>query len=215
MLKTLFFQCQEATCTGTATNQRAMFTLNQLMPTELIGQKRDYCHGCFNRLTSSNMSKSQFRIAVASQRTAEKYAVTLDAAMQHATMENLIFDSYIKLKKTLEEDEARILTRMGDKAYHKLIMDCINNDKDPDPGTDHRLMATQTLQDVISITVSAREALGKARLTTATKATEFMRVIVGNEGSLISAGGGYYCQTCWTQPKYDYHWTKAFFLEVP
>jgi hypothetical protein len=52
-----------------------MFTLNQLMPTELNGKKRDYCHNCFNRLTSSNMSKSQFRIGVASQRTAEKYAV--------------------------------------------------------------------------------------------------------------------------------------------
>jgi hypothetical protein len=145
---------------------------------------------------------------VTSRRTAEKYAVTLDETMEHAPLKNLIFNRYNNLKKTLPES-AKILKKMGAPAYRNLIMDCINNDKDPDPGTDHRLMATQTLQDVISITVSARKALGKARLATATKGTEFMRVIVGNEGSQIAAGGGYYCQTCWTQPKYDYHWTLA------
>jgi hypothetical protein len=192
-----------------------MFPLSQLMPTEVEGKKKDYCHKCFKRLTNEDMSKSAFKIGVASLRAADKYAVTLDDAMVHATLENLIFNSYKQLRQTLEKDQARILTRIGDKVYHKLIMDCLRQHTEPEPGMDISLIAAQTLQDVISITVSAREALGKARLTTATKATEFMRVIVGSERSVIAAGGGYYCQTCWTQPKYDYHWTKAKKLEVP
>ena len=36
-----------------------------------------------------------------------------------------------------------------------------------------------------------------------------MRVIFGDDHTEVAAGGGYYCQACWAQPKYDYHWTKA------
>ena len=54
---------------------------------------------------------------------------------------------------------------------------------------------------------AARKAFGKARLATATKNTEFMRVIFGDDESDIAAGGGYYCQECGAQPKLDYHWT--------
>ena len=32
---------------------------------------------------------------------------------------------------------------------------------------------------------------------------------VGDEGAEVCAGGGYYCQTCWSQPKYDFQWTVA------
>ena len=56
---------------------------------------------------------------------------------------------------------------------------------------------------------AARKAFGMARLATATKSTEFMRVIFGDEQSDIAAGGGYYCQECGTQPKLDYHWTAG------
>ena len=79
----------------------------------------------------------------------------------------------------------------------------------PDPKSDLALRAKQTVQDVMSIILSARKALGKARLATATKAAEFMRVIVGDEKTKVAEGGGYYCQDCFTQPVYDYHWTKA------
>jgi hypothetical protein len=98
---------------------------------------------------------------------------------------------------------------MGDKAYRKLVMDMMRRRMGPNPDADVSLLAAQTLEDVISITLSARKALGEARLTTATKATEFMRVIIGSDASVIAAGGGYYCQNCWTQPKFDFHWTLA------
>ena len=65
------------------------------------------------------------------------------------------------------------------------------------------------MQDVISITLSARKTPGTARLATVTKTAEFMRVILGDEQTQVSAGEGYYCQSCYTQPKYDYHWPRA------
>ena len=57
--------------------------------------------------------------------------------------------------------------------------------------------------------MSARRAFGKARLTTATKSTDFMRVILGHDDSQVAVGGGFYCQECVTQPRNDYHWTVA------
>jgi hypothetical protein len=54
VLRTLFFPCQNPACTATNLKgtesyspQSNMFTLNQLMPTELNGKKRDYCCNCF------------------------------------------------------------------------------------------------------------------------------------------------------------------------
>ena len=79
----------------------------------------------------------------------------------------------------------------------------------PDATSDLAVLTSQILQDVIDLTNSARKALGKARLTTLTKGAEFMRVIFGDGHTEVAAGGGYYCQACLTQPKYDYHWTKA------
>lgn len=57
--------------------------------------------------------------------------------------------------------------------------------------------------------MSARKAFGKARLTTATKCTDFMRVILGHENSQVAVGGGFYCQDCFTQPRNEYRWTVA------
>ena len=79
----------------------------------------------------------------------------------------------------------------------------------PDPTLDLAVLASQTLQDVIDVTNSARRALGKVRFITMTKGAEFMRVIFGDDHTEVAAGGGYYCQACLTQRKYDYHWTKA------
>jgi hypothetical protein len=78
-----------------------------------------------------------------------------------------------------------------------------------DPCKDLKLLAASTLEDVVRLSRAARQALGKARLATVTKSAEFMRVIFGDETTEVAAGGGYYCQTCGTQPKYDYQWTKA------
>jgi hypothetical protein len=211
VMKTLFFPCQNPVCAAKKNlTQSHMFTLNHLMPTEVEGKKKDYCHLCFTHLMKTNMSKSAFKIKVAALRAAERWAVTLDdVTMVHATLDNLIFNSYKTLMKTLKDDEQEILKRIGDCAYRKMIKDCIRQNKQPDPEMDGALIASHTLHDVLSITLSARKALGKARLNSATRATEFMRVIVGSETSQIAAGGGYYCQTCWCQPKYGYFWTKA------
>ena len=62
-----------------------MFLLSQLMPTLVEDKKKDYCHKCFKDFTRSNISKSAFKIGVASQRTAEKYAVTLRWRMTWST----------------------------------------------------------------------------------------------------------------------------------
>ena len=79
----------------------------------------------------------------------------------------------------------------------------------PDPTSDLSLLASHTLQEAVDLTNSARKALGKARLTTLTNGAEFMRVILGDDHTEVAAGGGYYCPACFTQPKFDYHWTKA------
>ena len=80
---------------------------------------------------------------------------------------------------------------------------------EPLPLNDVKLCAKQTIIDVVQLTLSARKALGEARLATVTKCTEFMRMIFGDDSTEVAAGGGYYCQECMTQPKYDYHWWKA------
>ena len=46
------------------------------------------------------------------------------------------------------------------------------------------------MKDIVNITLSALKALGEARLATATKATEFMRVIFGDESTEVALGGG-------------------------
>ena len=102
-----------------------------------------------------------------------------------------------KLRKELQGDAKKFLEKLGDKNYRKVVMDMLRQ-RDPNPGSDVSLVAAQTLEDVVSITLSARRALGEARLATATKSAEFMRVIFGNETTQVAAGGGYYCQTCWT-----------------
>ena len=65
------------------------------------------------------------------------------------------------------------------------------------------------MQEVVDLTNAAHNALRKARLATLTKGGEFMRVIIGDDHTEVAAGGGYYCQACFTQPKFDYHWTEA------
>ena len=101
------------------------------------------------------------------------------------------------------------MKNIGDVGYKKIVMDMLNQGKESDPSTDLGLATQQTLRDVVNLTLSARKALGAARLATVTKSAEFIRVIFGNESTLVAAGGGYYCQKCMIQPKYDYHWTKA------
>ena len=80
---------------------------------------------------------------------------------------------------------------MGWEKYHKLVVDMMK--KKTNPKADAFLCAAQTLQDVVDLTMSARKAFGKGRLTTATKSTEFMRVILGNDDSQVAVGGEYYC----------------------
>ena len=129
--------------------------------------------------------------------------------MIHQPLENLIFNSYKKLKKASIGDGKKLMEKIGDGGYRKLVMDLMRQGKTSDPGSDLVLQTAQTLQDVVNLTCAARKAFGEARLATATKAAEFMRVIFGSETTEVAAGGGYYCQKCMIQPKYDYHWTKA------
>ena len=129
--------------------------------------------------------------------------------MIHRPLENLIFNSYKKLKNESIGDGKKLMEKIGDGGYRKLVMDLMRQGKTSDPGSDLVLQTAQTLKDVVNLTFAARKAFGEARLATATKAAEFMRVIFGSETTEVAAGGGYYCQKCMIQPKYDYHWTKA------
>ena len=74
---------------------------------------------------------------------------------------------------------------------------------------DVQILARQTLTDVVNMTQKVKQAIGTKRLQTAAQVAEFLRVIVGSDVSRVAAGGGYYCQTCWTQPKHDMHWTVS------
>ena len=75
----------------------------------------------------------------------------------------------------------RFLHKLGDSGYRKLVMDMIRQNKTPDPNAEASLYTAQTLQDVVSITLAARKAFGKARFKTAAAAAEFLRVMVGDE----------------------------------
>ena len=122
-------------------------------------------------------------------RTAEKYAVTLDDAMKHKPVESIIFDAYKQVLKQSRGHGKELLQRMGNAAYKRMVLDCMNGEN-PNPNNDAALSVTQTMDNVIKLTMSARKAFGKARLATATKAADFMRVICGDESTRVAAGGG-------------------------
>ena len=149
------------------------------MPTLVDGKKKDYCFDGFNKHTGSYISKKQFKLSVIHHRTAEKVAVTFNDAMVHTPLENLILYAYVEMERKASGEGKRLLKKMGDKGYRKLVMDMIRQ-KVTDPTLDASLYAAQTMQDVVSITLSARKAFGRARLATVTKSAEFMRVIFGS-----------------------------------
>ena len=95
------------------------------------------------------------------------------------------------------EGEAKtVLRKLKEAGYRKIVMGMINQNQhadSPDPTSNLSIRAKQTVEDVMSSILSARKALGKVRLATATKAAEFMRVIFGDEKTKVAVGGGYYC----------------------
>ena len=51
----------------------------------------------------------------------------------------------------------------------------------PDPGQDGLLLANQTMQNVLTMMLAARKAYGASRLLVASKACEFLRMILGGD----------------------------------
>ena len=176
ILNKLLFKCACPDCAATGT---ILLTLNHLTPTLVDGKTKDYCFDGFNKHTGSSLSKKQFKLSVIHHRTAEKVAVKFDDAMVHAPLENLIFNSYLAKKRKASGAGKRMLKKMGDKSYRKLVMDMIRQEV-TDPTLDATLYAAQTMRDVVSIMVSARKAFGRAQLATVMKSAEFMRVILGS-----------------------------------
>ena len=127
--------------------------------------------------------------------------------MEHTPVESIIFNSYTSMVKNAVGEKKRFLKKMGHTNYKKLVIDMMNNKADPK--ADAYMCAEMTMQNVVALTMAARKAFGRERLTTATKSCEFLRVIFGSDQTEVAAGGGYYCQTCGTQPKYDFQWTVA------
>ena len=125
--------------------------------------------------------------------------------MIHPPVETIIFNSYKNLLKTASGGEKKFLKQMKISGYRKIVLDMIR--EKINPRADVLICAVQTLQNVVDLTMAARKAWGKARLATVTKATDFLRMVVGNEDSEVAVGGGYYCQDCYTQPKNDFNWT--------
>ena len=98
---------------------------------------------------------------------------------------------------------------IGPENYRKIVMAMCRGNKIPDdlnPGQDGILVAKQTLQDVVSMTLAARKAYGASRMLVATKACEFIRMVTGDDDTEICVAGGYYCQDCETQPVHDFKW---------
>ena len=123
----------------------------------------------------------------------------------HPSVECIIFNSYKNLLKTASAGERKSLKQMQIPGYRKIVLDMIR--KKTNPKADVLVCATQTLQNVVNLTMAARKAWGRAKLATVTKACGFVRMVVGNEDSEVAVGGGYYCQDCYTQPKNDFNWT--------
>ena len=206
----IIFPCQGETCDCRARGN--MYTLVNLMPTLVGASKKDLCFHAYNSHMHSKISKKQFKIMVAQMRLADKYAITLTEDMKHSPIQNLIFNSYKSLKAKALPDGQRLLKQIKADGYSKIVLDMIRNNNKVANASIHGELSrflNQTLTDVVTLTLSARKALGEARLTTLTKSTEFMRMIFGDETTQVAAGGGYYCQDCFTQPKYDFHWSKA------
>mgnify|MGYP003324829835 CR=1 FL=1 len=106
-LRKLMFSCGGPSCPSKG---EAMFTLNHLMPTEVEGMTKDYCYECFKDFMEADMSKKAFVLGVMRLRMSEKLAVTLQDAMVHAPLENLIFNSFKKLQKEAQGEGKRFLT---------------------------------------------------------------------------------------------------------
>ena len=50
------------------------------------------------------------------------------------------------------------MKNIGDVGYKKIVLDMLNQGKEPDPTTDLGLATQQTLRDVVNLTLSARKA---------------------------------------------------------
>ena len=102
-----------------------------------------------------------------------------------------------------------MIKMIGSGNYCKIVMAMCRGNQIPDdlnPGQDVILVAKQTLQDALSMTLAARRAYGASRLLVAGKACEFIRMVTGGDETEICIAGGYYCQDCQTQPVHDFKW---------
>ena len=130
----------------------------------LVGDKqKDYCHACFNGHLKKDISNKAFRLRVGRLRCAEKKAIETTEEMDHTPIGSIVFSSWKKLKANAKGDTKRLLEKLGESNYRKLVIQMNEGilSTPPDPSSDLNVLASQTLQDVIDLTNSARKALGK------------------------------------------------------
>ena len=181
--------------------------LSRLLPVAENGKIRDLCFQCA-KVLDPQLSQKKFRLTAVQLRACERVAISLKEEMKHAPFESLIFNEFKRLKKRGTPSEKAILKRIGEPGFLKLCRDAIHMKNFP-TDTEAKLLARSKAMDVVAIVRSAQKAWGEARLTTATSAGEFLRMMVGDERTKIRAGGGYFCEKCMKQTRYDFHWTKA------
>ena len=183
------------------------YPLSRLQPVMLEGRLRDVCYACA-RSVNPKLSVKQFRLKTLQLRACEEAAVSLTEEMKYLPVESLIFNEFRRLKRYGTRSQQDVLRRIGEKGFIKMCRDAIRHNILP-TDEERNLMVSRAKHDILDLVQSARKRFGEARLTTASAAAEFMRMLFGDERTVIRAGGGYFCEECMTQTKYDYYWTKA------
>ena len=199
-VRRLLFPCMWVSCDS-------RHPLSRLLPLKVNEKVLDVCFDCAKSMLPA-LSRKQFRLSATQLRACEEAAVTLTDAMKHTPFESLIFNEFRRLKREGSDSEKALILHIGEKGFIRMCKDAVRTRTLP-TDMERRLMVMQTAVDVVNLVESAQKAFGAARLSTASSAAEFMRMMVGDERTVIRAGGGYFCERCMRKTKYDYQWTKA------
>ena len=200
-IQRLLFRCMSESGCGES------FPLNRLLPLEVGGRVRDVCFTCA-KVLNPDLTSKKFRLMTAQLRACEEFAVSLTDEMKHLPFENLVFNEFKRLSKNGTDSEKDLLRRIGEKGFVRMCRDAARCGLLPTE-EEQKLVVMQSVNDIVGLVESAKKAFGKARLATASAGAEFLRMMFGDERFRFRAGGGYFCENCMTQTKFDWHWTKA------
>ena len=151
------------------------------MPMMKEDRIKDLCYDCGTEGQGNPPKKKCFRLTAIQMRAAEAAAVKFTSEMAHKPMESIIIDHYKRLKNTGADSQKQFVKHMGEKAFKEMCSDYMRKAEEsvPAPPSDSERdrICEQVHIDVGTLLSRAQQLMGEARLTTASKGADFLRML--------------------------------------